>query len=156
MKYRRTDVVLGLLEADRQAQLRLKADHQKAQDELGVATKTQDADWAAWRENVENLIDMVDSGYKRPTSGEYTNTINSPVLVDGRVRSLGLSKHKLVEVQKAVENTYQALIDQKPSDLTVFLTSIDDEFITDMGIRAAGFDHRGLGRYVAMGLKVKS
>lgn len=150
MKYLRKDVALGCLQRDRNKTVELKQKLADAQTALGVVKARQLADYTTWRENVEELIGRVDDG-EGLYQEQYQNSIYSPIVTGGRARRLGEAQYNIRRANEAVEEAYQAVINQRPSALTVFLTGIDDEFVTDAGIKAAGFDHGGLGRLVVLG-----
>ena len=150
MKYLKKDVAVGCLQADKNIAGQLKAQLKEAQDALGVAKAQQAKDYMLWRENVEEIILREERG-EQVFTHHYNDAAYSPTHTDGRARRLGMIEYDFRRANEKVEEAYQAVINHRPSALTVFLTSIDDEFVTDVGIKAAGFNHGGLGKYVVLG-----
>lgn len=151
MKYLRSEVVQGLLQSDKNRKARLEEEFEAAKASLAELNQKAWDDFEVWKTNVDELIQSVLDLSVPPTNEVYVQTCKKPGDLPYRLADLGPSNYDLKRANEKVESTYQALVNHGPSDLTIFLSGVDDEYVTDAGVRGAGFDHQGLGRIVMIG-----
>lgn len=157
MQYKRIDVLKGSIAIDREwlkrvtdllAAKRLELfetmqETERLLDEdflpraLALIEKIQGGEGIVYTSDIEEL------NYVKNSSGR-------------RATSHGHARHHIDNLEREISKLEQQVEEWDFSSLTKFLSSIEDEFVTDSGVRTAGFEHGGLGVRVLKGREVEN
>lgn len=148
MKYLTADVLAGSRISDEKAKDEIRKTISNLEDRRAEL-------YGEWREDepkVEQItnallkriqngddltVDELQFAFKKPSEG-YAN------------RYYGLRSRDIDGITKHIEKQRQRLLEMRPSPFTVFLESVGDEYITDYGLKSAGFSNCAPGRLAAM------
>lgn len=137
MKYPRLKVLEGSRLADQEAQASWTQEVAELDEKLHGMVDSAKADWRTLLARVEEKPDNW-----APTISELAEL----------TKGLGLPEYDKNQLKRRMDKLIEQGI-PGPSDLTVFLETIDEEYVTESGIRASGIDCRGLGRFIVAAAK---
>lgn len=141
MKYLRTDILAGSEKSDQAQFDKLMTKFDEHQNKMLEIHLQAQADWVTILARVEEAPDNW-----APTQAELKQLVG----VEHNNATLGMSTWDLDNLKSDIDRLRDKIDNFKPSELTMFLRSIEDTYVTDSGIRTAGITHNGLGRYLVL------
>lgn len=157
MKYLARDVLIGSRLMDEEKRNAAKLELEQAQQEKKKLVQKAAEDMPVLRRNLEDLLAKMAMPNTVLTTTEVTNAGTSNVLSKSyNRRSLGLETFELNKIDSDIKRKhakYQSLVGS--SDLTKFLETVTEEYITDYGLKSAGFSGVSAGRLVVKAVNAR-
>lgn len=143
MRYLRTDILEGSRTADQNLFESFSDELSEAQTKLDRLYAKARADWRTFLARVGEFPDEW-----APTHENFKTLIG----IKGSYSppELGMNDEEVRVLKVRINNLRNKIDDFKPSQMTTFLLSIEDDYVTDTGLTTAGIKHNGLGKYLVL------
>lgn len=151
MNYRRTDVLAGSIIADTEHKAYLEKTLAERKWDLQTLVDITQSRLKQMKPKLEALIERID-WEEVILQSEVDDAVRFSS-ENKRHELYGFASYPRQNLAEEIYSLQDRISEWDYSPLTVFLSSIDDEFVTDAGIKTAGFTHNGLGKLVVLAKK---
>ena len=143
MRYLKSDILEGSRTADQNL-------FESFSDELSEAQSKVDGLYAKARADWRTFLARVGEcpGEWAPTDENFKTLIG--LTGPYSTPELGMNAEEVRVLKARINNLRNKIDDFKPSEMTTFLMSIEDDYVTDTGLATAGIKHNGLGKYLVL------